>query len=168
MSRYKHVEFRVYDTMMVNSLMTERIEDVLKAPNIRYYIYTITTDESESQYIYGYIQHRSAYTHRSWTTRMGAGGRVSPLSGHENHTGRIREIRRNSERGCKVWEGGTYIPRVWSYTPYSGMIGHMTLPSPPIDDMSAYIHGGNDAIGGCDIDGSNLSWMEFIADGVEK
>jgi len=109
MSRYKHIEFKVYDMDIVMNLTTNTIYEVMKLSNIRYYIYTMLETSTGYPYIHGYIQTNYSYTLRSWMKRMGCRGSVVPLHGRRNHTDLVVEIRKNKERGKNVWEGGVYV-----------------------------------------------------------
>lgn len=178
MSRYKHIEFTVYDIALVNGLAVKAIEDVLQAPHIRYYIYTMYESDQGSLYVYGYIQSKSARSYTSWMRRVGSKGQVSPLKGCDNHIDLIRKIRKNKERGGNVWEGGIYSPKRGPYlttnSTFSLWTGDKYIEIPDniekkmVNNDIPIMCGGNDAIGSTNMLGDNMSWLEYIADTIKE
>jgi len=117
MSKYRHLEFKVYDEVLMDRLLTMPVHKALGIMGVQYYIFTMSKEGVNGRdYIHGYLQSTRSYTRSSWLKKMRDGGEATMLRGYDDHNLLISSIRMASLYGGDVWEGGVYL-RVGRYTP---------------------------------------------------
>jgi len=162
MSKYRHVEFKIYNDELVERMTAMPIDRALGLRGVQYYIFAMMKDEEERLYIHGYMQSARSYTQSSWLKRM-RGDDVKMLKGHDDHNLLISSIRMNED----VWEGGIYT-RVGRHTPIDGF-DHILLTW--MQYKYIQIYGEMMCVGDnteCrDEPVTDTSWLEYVIDDLK-